>query len=129
MKTTPVEDLVEGILSGKAYQAPSGSEGGRALKRLVAHRPGSDAWFASLVAADERSIIAAIGGIEGVTGSAEAYRDAARAMVEQKLAERTIREMRRLELVGIVLAVVGLLVAIPSAILAGVQLWPTLVGS
>lgn len=59
-----------------------------------------DLWYAAIEDADTRTLIAAMAalGTTGTTGARyEAFRDAARAMVEQKLTDQTIAEMRKLE--------------------------------
>jgi hypothetical protein len=102
------------------------SEGGKDLFKFSLDTPGSDAWLSALDDADTRSIIAAISKLGTVatdrTPTQIAYREAARSMVEQKLTDRMISEMKRLERIGVYVAIVGLSIAIPGAVIAGIQL-------
>ncbi len=114
----------EEIIKTGQFVAPDAWRGGQALldlARLLATDP--SAWYTAIEDADTEEIIAAIGGLNQRHDPwrYESFREAARAMVEQKIAERTIAEMRRLEKVGIALAVVGIFVAIPSAVIAAAQ--------
>ncbi len=116
------------MLEKGGFKIPPAWEGGEALLRLARDSATTPAgWFAAIEDADVESIIAAIAGLSELEGAdrseatihrRRAFREAARAVVDAKLTGRTIREMKRLEKVGIGLAFVGLLVAIPSAVIA-----------
>ena len=120
-------ELAKRILGGEQPPKSPAGEGGRDLAHLALQTPGGGVWLAALEDADTRAIIAAISEVGTVatmtTPTQIAYREAACSMVEQKVAERTIAEMRRLECIGVALAVVGIFVAVPSAVIAGLQLW------
>ena len=87
--------------------------------------PGAAAWFTAIDAAESGALVAAIGGLGG-TGAThtEPYREAARAMLEQKLAEAGIAQMARLEKasqrLGLFAVGAGVIVGV-AEILASVQ--------
>ena len=88
----------ECILSGRAYEAPRGMEGGRRLLSVARVRPGGDAWHACLAEADITSIIQVIGWLgEESAPRMGAYRDAARAVLEQRLTARMAVRLDALE--------------------------------
>ena len=109
------------------HEALDGRELVKLAEGLALTHGGTEQWYAALDAAPTQSIIASMGALGGPHPQQgprlHAFRDAARAMVEQKVAERTSAEMRRLERIGVRLAVVGIFVAVPSAVIAGLQLW------
>ena len=122
---------VKQIARGGSFTLPPEARDGRELVKLaqgLARSPGgTEQWYAALDAAPTQSIIASMGDLglphPDFGPRLHAFRDAARAMVEQKVAERTSAEMRRLERIGVRLAWVGICVAVPSAAIAGLQLW------
>lgn len=92
------------ILSGRL---PRAATEGRTLVKVAEIGPGGDAWHACLSDADTDSIIAAIGGLVSPVDPhkhIDAYRDAGRAMVEQKLTERMVAKMEDLERASTTLA-------------------------
>jgi hypothetical protein len=96
-------------------------EGAKRLIALSRTHPDSLIWFRALEDSEPRQIIAAIGsmGTIGVNaGQYDAYRDAARAVVEMKLTDELTRSSSRLACVGwCVTAVVGLLPFVLSGLL------------
>ena len=98
-----------------------------AKRILMGERTDGKVWLAALEDADTSDIIAAISELGTVATSTTptqiACREAARAMVEQRLTDRMIREMKRLECIGVCIASVGLAIAIPGAVIAGIQVW------
>jgi len=116
----PVE-VAERILREESYQTPEGGAGGGILLRLATTQGphAAPAWFASIADADVSSIVSAIAGLGNPmvpSSYFDAYRDSARAMVEQKLPERMVAKMdapekdsSRLANVAIFVGVVGVI--------------------
>jgi len=119
-------DIAKRLLEGEGMQGHPAGAGAMSLIIFAETAPGVDYWLLALEDADTPEIIAAIAGLGSVSTSSTptqiAFREAARSMGEQRLSEKMVREMKRLERVGIALAVVGLLVAIPSCVIAINQL-------
>jgi len=96
------------------------------LEQLRAAQKANDpnAWAVALEIAEPQQIARAIGDpYLPLYAIADPFRESARAMVQVKLTQRTVDEMKRLERAGLRLAIVGILVAIPSAIIAAIQLY------
>ena len=103
----PIE-VAERILRGEAVEVPEAGQAGRQLMILATRYNDPqhpEHWYASLKDADEHSLIAAIGAInESIPGPVKAFREAARAMVDQKLTDRMVGKMEDLERASTVLA-------------------------
>jgi len=98
---------------------------GRGLIELVHRRPDALDWFKALEQAHTRAIIGAIGelGSTGAIGARlEGYREAARAMVEQKLSDQMIAKMEDLERVSTRLGWIAVFVGLAAIGVAIVQL-------
>jgi hypothetical protein len=84
-------------------------------------------WIEVVKAADTIGEIAAAISQLGSTGSRgahyDAYRDSARVIIEDRLTERLRSTMERLRAAAIRLCWVGIVLAVPTAIIAAVQLW------
>ena len=118
-------EIADKVLRGEPYKDPrEPREGGGQLLKVANREPPFDLWYACIDDADTRSLIAAIAGFgsytTGMNPAKESLREAARSMVEQKLTDRMIEKMDRLEHASNRLAVVGIIVAV---IIAGAELW------
>ncbi|MDJ0850323.1 MAG: hypothetical protein QNK04_18280 [Myxococcota bacterium] len=113
---------VEKIAREGTFTLPSEAQDGGELVRLAERlsyggaSTNADAWFAVLEAADTKSIIAASAALTSpdplIGPRMHALRDTARAMVEQKLTDRMVGQMERLERASNRLAWVGISVAV-----------------
>jgi hypothetical protein len=119
-------ELAKRILRGELFKIVHAGQGAADLVTLARSSPGGETWLAALEDADARAIIGAIGGLachpKHESPLEIASREAARAMVEQKLTDQMICELKRLERIGIALAVVGLAIAIPGGVIAAIQI-------
>ncbi len=90
-------DNTDPIASGSRLMLPAEKRGRQLVDWVKAAqwRDQND-WYAALEASDTRELIAAIGGLSGDSRS-ESFREAAQAMVEQKLTDRMFEQMERLE--------------------------------
>jgi len=120
-------EVAKKILRGEQYNMPPGGEDGKTLVRLAQKLGphGGPDWFASLADAELAPIVAAIGGLSrplDPLGHLDAFREAARAMVEQKLTERMVAKMEDLERVSTKLARGALWLAAAGVLFAAVQI-------
>ncbi len=76
---------------------------------VIAGKAGKE-WVRALIAADTQAIAEIVSDLHN-TPKLVAMRDAARIVIDDRLNARTIRHMRRLECVGVLVGVVGIVVA------------------
>jgi hypothetical protein len=121
------ESVAKRILRGESFTRPAAPSRADELIALATRSTTQfDAWHALIEQADTHTLIATIGAIgrgdEPLGSRGAGYREAARAMLDQKLTDRMIEKMEKLDTastrlgrIGIGLAVVGLIEAIVIA--------------
>lgn len=93
------------------------------LVELATSSPTVAEWYRAMQELETRALIAAIAGLGTVQTLGPhfiAYREAARAMVEQRLTDEMLGRMEKLERAGFFVGVVGLMLA---AIQVAIALW------
>ena len=134
---TDQDSEVKRIARDESFTLPPEAKGGRELAKLAERLVGipgtSEQWFVELKAANTQKIVASMGALTSLDRhlgpGLHAFRDAARAMVEEKLADRMIAKMEALErvserlgrralFVGWVGIVAGMLAAIVGVVVA-----------
>lgn len=121
----PVMESTDPIVSGSRRMLQEEERGHRLAQFSLRMAHVGPEWYAALENSTPREIIAAIGQMSSIDVNAPkvvACRDAARAMVEQKLTDRMLEQMGRLERPTARLERVGVLVGIAGLALAAAQL-------
>lgn len=123
------ESLAERILRGESFTRPAPASGADELIALAKRSTTQfDAWYALIEQADTHTLIATIGAIgrgdEPLGSRGTGYREAARAMLEQKLTDRMIEKMEKLDATTTRLSRAALFVGVVGTVATLISVWP-----